>query len=682
MATSLNSRVAAFFATLLVLVLLVYANALHSPFHFDDEAVVKNELTEGGWSVFYNFNPPRYRHLFYLSLVINHSQGQFDPFGYRLVNLSFHLLSSIVIFFIAFITIERGMSWGKKEALTIATITTLFFSLSPVHSETINYISARAVGMSSFFYFFAFLMFILGSFRERSLTFRLSSYLLSLVGFIASILSKETSLTFLATILLYDICFMRKERWTSTRNRLLLFYIPFLACGVFALFKVLSLTATILEWLQKIDLNYALKQARIIGHGGHILLFPIGLTFDHDFPDAFFPHPVLRVWPVLFLLGLVILTAKFFRGALAVISFGILWFLLTLAPTNSILPRPDLLSERNLYLPSFGVFLLLSTLAYHFILAETNRSIIRRIGVSCLLVLFIFEIALLYERNSIYKSRILLWEDTLKKAPGNLQALHNLSHFYMSEKEYEKAFVALQALVKSKVSPHYTSYAHSNLGTLFLQLGEHSKAETAFKMGISAKPSLPINYLNLGTIFASQGRHRKAKNTYEKAEYLYKKYKWGYPIPPELYLNKARLLLALGLHHDAENSAIQYLKYSPGAGIGHFVLASIYAAAGKYENALREYSQSGNDPKLKSETHNNMALIFIQQNMLDRALKELNQAVTIFPSLPDAHYNLGSLLIQTNGDLIKARRHLEAAFKLTTNPESRRRVKQALDTLP
>ena len=685
MATSFNNWVVAFLVLLTGLILLLYSATLHAPFNFDDEAVIKSQVVEGAAiktnSAYYNFYPLRYRHLFYLSLVSNYSQGKLDPFGYHLINTSLHILTSIVVFFIAFTTIKRGLSWGEKEAYFISAITTLFFSLNPVHSETINYISARAVGMSSFFYLFALLMFILGSFCERNPISRLSYYLLSLAGFVASILSKETSLTFPATILLYDICFMRKNGWTPIRNRLLSFYIPLLACGVFVLFKVLSMNTMILEWLQKADLDYALKQARVIGHGFYLLLFPIGLTFDYDFPDAFFPHPVLRTWPILLFLGLVLVAARFFRNALPIISFGILWFLLTLAPTNSILPRPDLLSERNLYLPSFGVFLLLSISGYHLVLAEHNRSIIKRIGVSCLVVLFMFEMVLIHKRNSLYRSNILLWEDTLKKAPGNLQALHNLSHFYIAEKKHKKAFVALQSLAKSKASPHYISFAHSNLGTLYLQLGEYSKAEAEFRKGISIKPSLPTNYLNLGTVFASQGRHLEAKNAYEKTEHLYKKYKWGYQIPPELYLNKARLLLTLGLHYDAENSAIQYLKRLPEAGLGHFVLASIYAAMGKYENALREYSQSGNDPKLKSEAHNNMALIFIQQNLFDRALEELNQAVTIFPILPDAHYNLANLLIQTSGDLIKARRHLETALKLTTNLEGQRRIKRTLDTL-
>mgnify|MGYP005634210571 CR=1 FL=1 len=501
------------------------------------------------------------------------------------------------------------------------------------------------------------------------------------MSFVASVLSKETALTFLASVFLYDICFMRKDGWTPIRNRFYYFYLPLLACGGFAIFEVLSMKAMILEWWQKIDFSYGLKQARIFGHGIHLLLFPIGLTFDYDFPDAFFPHPIFRAWPILLAFGLILLTAKFFRNALGIVSFGILWFLLVLSPTNSILPRLDLLSERNLYLPSLSIFLLIATTGYRLILAKHNRSIIRKIGVSFLGVSLIFQTVLLYDRNTLYRSNILLWEDTLKKAPGKLRALHNLSHFYLMEKNYKQAFVALHSLAKSNASPHYVSYAHSNLGTLYLQLEEYQKAEAEFKKGIEVQPSRPSNYLNLGTIYAYQERYQKALDAYEKAESLYKNYKWGDQASPELYLNKAKLSLALGLYQETEKAAAYYRKLVPAPGKGHYFLGQIYGAMGKNMDALREYSQSGNDPKIKVQAHNHRAMIFIQQNHFNDAIKELEQAVTIDPNMLDAHYNLGNVLIQSNGDPIKARKHLEIALKLTTNLENQRQIKLAMDNL-
>ena len=237
----LNKRVVVFCILLLVILSLLYSTTFHAPFNFDDEVVIKFEAVQKRAHDWYaELYPPKYRHLFYSSLIFNYSKGQLNPFGYHLVNTSLHFFTSIVIFFIAFITIKKGLSLNKKEALSIAGITTLLFSINPVHSETVNYISARAVGMSSFFYLSALLSFILGSFRERKPLPRFLLYFSTLICFLASILSKETALTFPIVLLLYDVCFMRNDCWAPLKNRLLFFYLPLFLCSLLAVLKILS----------------------------------------------------------------------------------------------------------------------------------------------------------------------------------------------------------------------------------------------------------------------------------------------------------------------------------------------------------------------------------------------------------------------------------------------------------
>ena len=431
----LNNQAAVFFFLLLVIVSLLYSSTFHAPFNFDDEAVVKFEIAQNQAHLWFEeFYPPRYRHLFYSSLIFNHSYGGLNPFGYHLVNTSLHFFTSIVIFFIASITIEKGLSLRKKEAFLIASLTTLLFAINPVNSETVNYISARAVGMSSFFYLSALLSFIIGSFSKQNPVSRLLFYLLSLACFLASILSKETALTFPIVLILYDVCFMRKDEWAPLKNRLLFFYLPLFLCGAFAVFKVISLKAMIIHWWQRIDVEYGLKQIQIIGHSARLILFPIGQTFDYDFPDTFFTTNILLTTAPLFALGIVLAIALYLPKARAMVLFCVFWFFITLAPTNSILPRSDLLSERNLYLPSFGILFLLTIGIYRLVIASQNQLLVKKIGAYCLTILFILLVVLLYERNLIYRSNTLLWEDTLEKSPGKLRALHNLSHFYIGEK--------------------------------------------------------------------------------------------------------------------------------------------------------------------------------------------------------------------------------------------------------
>ena len=304
----LNNQRAVFFILLLAITSILYSSTLHAPFNFDDEIVIKRETSQIH-EKFLELYPPRYRHLFYSSLIFNYSLGKLNPFGYHLVNTSLHFFTSIVIFFIAFTTIEKGFLLNKKEAFSIASITTLLFSINPVQSETVNYISARAVGMSSFFYLSALLSFILGSFRERKIMPRFLLYFLSLTCFLASILSKETAVTFPIVLLLYDVCFMRNNCWTPTQNRLLFFYIPLFLCSIFVVFTVVEFKNMIVDWWQRIDIGYGLKQIRIIGYSARLLLFPIGLTFDYDFPNSFFPNTAVLSTIILLVLGIILAIA-------------------------------------------------------------------------------------------------------------------------------------------------------------------------------------------------------------------------------------------------------------------------------------------------------------------------------------------------------------------------------------
>ena len=131
----LNNSKTVFLALLLLIISLLYSSTFHGPFNYDDEVVIKHETVhqfgsykDGKADAFTTkLYPLQYRHLFYSSLVLNYSLGELRPFGYHLVNTTLHLFTSIVIFFIAFITIKNGLSLNRKDALSIASTTALFF---------------------------------------------------------------------------------------------------------------------------------------------------------------------------------------------------------------------------------------------------------------------------------------------------------------------------------------------------------------------------------------------------------------------------------------------------------------------------------------------------------------------------------------------------------------------------
>jgi|SaaInlStandDraft_7_1057024.scaffolds.fasta_scaffold11774_2 protein O-mannosyl-transferase len=659
---------------LLVLILFSYANTLNSPLNFDDHAVLQ-QIELSGLNAYHTVPPIQYRHLFFLSFSLNHSQNGLEPFAYHLVNITFHFLTSLVLLFIVFFTLENGTSWRGKHALGIAGLTAILFTINPLNTETVTYISGRASGMAGFFFLSAMLLFILGSlgkFLGKTLLF----YSLSLIAFIAALLSKETSITFPAVIILYDLCFMKSERWIPFKSRMFFLYLPITLTPLALLIFQPFLQHHITTWAGKFDLNYATAQTQVIGYAFKLCFFPINLIFDYDFTSNWFASGLFKWLFILLWLTLAAIILKNFKKISPLFSFSIFWFILTISITNSFLPRADLLSERNLYLPSIGPALLTSCAYYSFFVKQ--RSLFFRQGLALILLMVIIQSALIIKRNATYRSNIDLWEDTLKKSPSDLKVLHNLSHFYLEKKDNEKALVTLIKLSRSNASAFYKSFAHSNLGSIHAQNKNFDLAEKEFNKAIQADPTIPLGFLNLGTYYASRGLHQKAKTMLEMARDRYDKYRWGYAMPASLTFSLARVNFELGLFSDAEKDLKRYLSKIPESPNGLLLLGKVYQQMGEIDSAIASYKKINGDLEMEAKASNNLGLIYLSLNQPQNALLEFERSLRKNPKLPDTHYNLGKLIIDSNGDMELARGHLKTAFSLTENPALKTQIKNLL----
>jgi protein O-mannosyl-transferase len=680
MTDNFSSRTQLLFAILAlsILILVAYANTLISPFNFDDLALLQHVTLKdsGGFDLIW---PLRYRHLLYFSFSFNHSLSGLEPYSYHLTNLLFHFLTSATVLLITFNTLDKNNAVEKKSALGLAIITAFIFALHPIHTEAVTYISGRASGMGSFFYLLALLFFILGS--ERKTTSRISLplyYALSLIAFSLALLSKETTLSFPFAVLLYDLCFMRNGNWNPIRSRVFFIYLPLsLVIGAFILFSP-TLRGVMLDWLGRIDSSYALAQPRILAYALKLCLFPINLNFDYDFPDHWIPQGVFGFIPVVVYLALILIVLKNFRSIYPLLSFSVLWFLITLFPTNSFLPRPDLLSERNLYLPSLGPILILAYLFHHTFFLNSKDSQSKK-GLVILVTLFLFMASLLITRNSIYRTNIHLWQDTYKKSPGDLKVLHNLSHFYLEDKRYQQALVPLLRLSRSEAGDFYRAFAHSNLGSIYTQNGNFERAEKEFHKAIKLDPTLPLGYLNLGTYYASSGYFLQARTEFLRAQERYIKYTWGYPMPAELDLNLARVNLELKYLPEAEKNIHQFLKKIPDSSDGLLLLGKIYQAEGEMDLAEKTFQTIQKGGLASAKAYNNLGILYMQENQYRKAQNAFKASIGFYPQTPDAHYNLGKIILDSKGDLALARKHLQSALAYNQNPSMREEINRLIE---
>lgn len=677
-----STRTRLFFSILVLffLILIAYANTLLSPFNFDDQALLQQVVVNDPVG-FYQPWPIRYRHLLYLSFSLNHSLSGLSPFSYHLTNLLFHFLTSVTVLFIIFKTLAKNTKWESKTLVGLSLTTALLFALNPLHTEAITYISGRASGIGGFFFLLALLFFILGSERGRKPLAGLAFfYFLALLSFCLALLSKETTLTFPLVVILYDLFFMKNAAWHPFKNRLILIYLPF-AILVGAL---IILSPEILnfarDWLGKINMDYALAQIKLLVHALKLCLFPVNLTFDYDLHTNFVPLSFASFLIVFILLLLVFAVLRGFRQITPVAIFSILWFLLIISPTNSFFPRVDLLSERNLYLPSLGPTFLMAFVFYQLFFIKSESSISKRGRVLLATVIFLMG-SLLIIRNSDYRSNIHLWEDTYRKSPADLQVLHNLSHFYLKDKRYKQALVPLLRLSRSEAGDFYRAFAHSNLGSVYIQRGDIGRAEKEFHKAIELEPTLPLGYLNLGTYYASRGNFRQARTEFLRARERYIKFKWGYPMPSELDLNLARVNLQLKSFPDAEKHIFQFLQRIPGSSEGLLLLGKIYQEEGKIELSKKTFQSIQGEELVSSKAQNNLGILYIKTNQYEKARDAFNSAIKFYPQIPDAHYNLGKMILDSKGDRILARKHLELALSYNNSPSLEQEINRLLALL-
>ncbi len=550
--------------------------------------------------------------------------------------------------------------------MRVAALATLVFAFNPIQTEAVSYISGRTSSLMALFYLLSLSGFIQAEMAGVGRLRRIANYILCGAAGALALLSKETAITLPAAFLLYDLCFMRNNNFRSFKPRLVWLYGPvvFIVAGVFYFSP--SLWVHVVHWWQKLSPGYALQQLTVIPFGAKMVLFPINQVFDYDWPYLSLSTDTLRIITSLGAMGLFIaLWIKYYR-VYPLAAFGIGWFLIILSPTNSFLPRMDLLSERNLYLASFSLILMGAGLAEWVGFGPRSGKKSRLMVTVCATVAVLCFMSLLVHRNAVYKSNVSLWEDALKKNPGKPRIYHNLSHFYTEIKDFDNAFIMLKKLAASNATPYYRSYAHTNLGNIYALWGDMTNAEREFVKAVNIYPRLPSGHFNLGVLFATRGMDEEANAAFDRARAARKYHPQAHLLPPKIALYKGRVLLNLKRYEEAEKEVRQFLITKPEHAEGQLLLGQILVASGRTGEATAHFqamrSLLSEHPVL-ARTEASLARLYLQDQKTGKAIAALERSLAIDPKHGSRQYFLGKLYWQ-QGDESKAADHIRRALEL------------------
>jgi hypothetical protein len=430
-------------ALLAIAVLLAWFNALTGPFQFDDYNVIVNNPAVHSLPAWLD-SMPGIRPLLKLTYALNWTVST-SPFGFHLFNVAVHAANAVLAYLLL-----RALRPGRPSDL-VPLVAALLFALHPVQTEAVTYISGRSVSLMALFYLGSLLAYASAD-PERPWLARAVSAVL----FGAALLVKETAVTLPPALLLLDAV-RGGAPWRETwRRHGLHWAVLAVAAAWLALSPVYRDLAQVSFATRPVIANLVTQANAVFWLLGQLAM-PWRLNADPDLPIVM----TMAAGPVLMLLAVLAFLAGgiFMLGRRPWIAFGVLWFLLHLAPTNSFVPRLDVANDRQLYLASLGIFLALAAAAQWLLVKQKGRYAIAAATVGLVVLLGVMTVA----RNEVYGSQAAFWEDAAAKSPGKPRVHNNLGWVYQEEGRHAEARQAyLHAL---RIDPDYWR-ARINLSTL------------------------------------------------------------------------------------------------------------------------------------------------------------------------------------------------------------------------
>jgi len=364
-----------------ILATIIYSNSFDCLFHFDDQhAIVENyaihrfDLKE----IFSTSTRP----ILDLTLALNYYFGKLNVFGYHLVNLMLHIVNGIMLYFILLWTVNpvnhvtptNSRNSTNPINFKVPLYASLIFIAHPIQTQAVTYIISRSSVLATSFYLLSLLLFI-KAFKQRakseeqrakdSMPYALRPKLYLIGAFLASCLgmgTKQIVATLPLMLLIYDFYFISDGNWKILKGHYKVHMVMFSTAAIVFYLSLFGLKTFIsFDYAKGVDMplgepitsfQYFMTQLHVIPYYIKLLFIPTNLNLDYDWPITksidlsttfFFIH----------LSSIVILAIMLFNRS-RLLSFGIIWFFVTLSVTSSFIVIYDVIFEHRLYLPSIG----------------------------------------------------------------------------------------------------------------------------------------------------------------------------------------------------------------------------------------------------------------------------------------------------------------------------------------
>jgi protein O-mannosyl-transferase len=607
-AAILASIVAAFFTA----GFLVYGASLGNDFvSWDDTGLIRDNPNVHELSlktvrnVFTTYDPELYIPLTFLSYQIDHIIGGLHPFVYHLTNLVLHIVNALLVTWFLYLVLQR--EW---LALFLGAI----FLLHPLNTEAVAWASARKDVLSTCFFLGSLLcwMYARDSGRTRLLV-------LSVILFTLGALSKVMVITLPVVLVMIDML----DRRSLTR-RTILEKLPFFLIGTF--FGVIAIFGKAKILVASTMLQKVLMACKATIFYLTTFFVPANLSVMYPYTGVIrLSSPDFFV-PVLLTIA-VLLAAWFFRRRNKLVTFGILFFVLTLMPTFTNFAKAGdmyVASDRYAYIPMIGLLLAIGAVIARWsdrpggVRVQKSRRQTQRGFALVLLALCAFLSA---KQSGTWRDSMTLYDHVLAHYPNAISARNNRGMEFLAAGKYDDAIREFDLASAIRKNP----MTQANRAAALVAKGSLDEALVEFEKALALDPTLPDALYGIGNVYQKRGELQKAALQYRMTLE-------SDPTYTNALNNLGAVYIKLELWDEAMRTFTEAIRQRPDFEASYLNLAGVYLQRGmkaEAEDMYRAAIALGSvDPDARAE----LATLTYARGNIDEAAQLLRQVLEIDPS--------------------------------------------------
>ncbi len=600
-----------------------------------------------------------YRPLMTLGYLICYQLFGPMAYGFHLANL---VLNAAVVCLVFLVT-ERAF-----HNRTLGFVAAVIFALHPVHSESVDWIAAVTDLQLTFFYLLAFWFFlrvvptpagsagvspsVTGASRSSTAADRacpersegvpprrpagrlnhmgwrgIAAELGMVLCFSLALLAKEPAATlpFLATF--YEH-FLRDDRErTSLAQKLSRYLSLWLVDAAYLLFRIhiFGGLAPVLQLPQISRREAFYSSFALIAQYCWKIVWPVNLCGFYIF------HKSLSLFDPRSIAGLALLGVCLWAFLCSwkrerLVSFGLLWLFLNLAPVlNGRWLGANVFTERYLYLPSLG-FCWIAAWGGQAVwtrLAEHRAA--RKVYAVALTIIAALCVVRIVTRNRVWRDDATFYQHTLAQQPDAVALRINLGAVYWNSGAPDQAEAEWRAALR-RAPDHWLIL--NNLGLVAARKKLYDEAIEDFARSIRFRPNYADSHMNLGRTYSATGAGDKAEAQLKAAVALAPLYVQARNALAEFYFDAGRFSEAETQYRASVESGGTVQAWNS--------LGDIYSRGHRWQDAERAFRQALALDAFESRAHFGLGAVLEAENRSIDALQEYTAGLQTDPRNPTA----------------------------------------------